>query len=36
MEHTLQEQLLDFYENDLYLDLDSSTLDCFSFQQEEY
>lgn len=36
MEHTLLEQLLDFYNNDLSLELDSDTLDNFSFQQEEY
>lgn len=36
MEHTLLEQLLDFYNNDLDLELDSDTLDNFSFQQEEY
>lgn len=36
MEHTLQELLDGFYLEDLDLSLAEETLDCFSFQQEEY
>lgn len=36
MEHNLQELLDGLYLDDLDLSLDTDTLDCFSFTQEEY
>lgn len=35
MEHTLQEQLLDFYNEDEQLHLSEELLESFSFQMEE-